>query len=289
MGGKAMLTSVKSVVAIISLSLFITECAPRGVLRGEKKDLAIIPTAPIIAFTEAQIGEAINKATWGLDNKVGETSLSDVPLLNFKKSLKDYRPHRALAIGYPNECGGSWHSWNRSSEDLAAKAALRGCLQLVSGRDKHVRRECGARLVMVNKGLIVRPEELPDQFRKPFIAETKSLRVEEGLIYGMYQHEGLGEDLPLILFDDKGTKICEGRYSYSKIHALLGSGKFEMQCLDNQLRVQGALSAKRVRIRNMPGSVWVGIGKGRASDGSDFNFLTGITIDDYEDYKYLLK
>jgi hypothetical protein len=105
----------------------------------------------------------------------------------------------------------------------------------------------------------------------------------------MFSYKGPGKDLPLELYNEKGKKLCEGNYTLSKMQAFLGVGTFEMKCFNEQVEAQGELSMKKMRIGSSSSSITIGIGKGKASDGSDFKFLTNMTIDDYEKYKYLLR
>lgn len=277
-----MRNSIQYIFYHLLLIFLATSCASVG----QKLDLGITPTAPIIAYNTAEVPQIINTSKWQYAPKVGETSLTGVPLLN---RLKDYRPNRAFAIGYPYECGGSWHSWNYSSETSAANAALIGCLNHLRGIEKHMGQKCGARLVMVNKNLFVNMEELPTKFRVPFIMVIKPLSGKKALVYGMFQYEGPGKNLPLSVFNEKGNKVCTGDYSLSTIQAFLGSGNFRINCFDNKLVADGNFSGKRIKLKHMSGNLTVGVGKGQASDGSELNFFTGITIDYYEDYKGLLE
>lgn len=265
----------------LMLCIAIAACAS-----GNKLTLA--PTDPIIAYSETQAKNVNFDAQLRSSANGSELSIEESPLLSRSNHLKNYRPNRAYAVGYPYECGGSWNTWNYNSSKQAATAALNGCLEYVKNREKHVGKKCGARLIVINKKLLVNPEELPKKNYVPFIMETKS-EDEIATLYGMFSSRGLGKDLPLELYNEKGKKLCEGNYTLSKTQAFLGAGTFEMKCFNEQIEAQGELSMKKIRIGSSSSSFTIGIGKGKASDGSDFKFLTNITIDDYEKYKYLLR
>lgn len=252
-------------------------------------DLAIAPTPPLIAYENAEAYSAIAGCPWQSAKKIGQCSSNRIPLWTIDRTLRNCRPNRALAIGYPYDCGGSWHSWSYGSETGAAVAALDGCLNYLKGLEKHTGLRCGARLVLVNQTLLVNPEELPTKSRIPFIMDVKPLTGEEFSVYGMFESEGPGRNRRLEVFNDKGEKVCKGESSLSYIHAFLGSGDFDMNCFDGKLTGQGTLSVKRINLRHLSGETTVAIGKGRTSDGGEFEFLTGITIDQYETYKDLLK
>ena len=281
---------VKGFVLLLSVSL-LTCCASTGKSVSGRGDLAVTPTAPIIAYDTQAVPQVVNASNWHSAETVRQTSLSSVPFLDSTTSLKNYRPNRAFAIGFPYECGGTWHSWSYSNESSAAWAALTGCLNYLDGIEKHTGHRCGARLVMVNKQLLVSTEELPTKFRLPFILEVRTAGKEKALVYGMYEHGGTGGglDIPFDVFNDKGDKVCEGSCSLSFTGKLLGSGKFEMNCFNGKLNGQGTFSRKKIQSRHSSGSFPVTVGKGRTSDGSELRFLMGVTIDHYEDYKSLLE
>ena len=252
-------------------------------------DLAITPTPPIIAYERGEVYPAIATSPWQNAQKVSECSSNTVPYWNIKTSLKDYRPHRALAIGYPYDCGGSYHAWSFNSEATAAAAAVNRCLEYLSGIEKHTGHRCGARLVLVDQKLLVSKEELPAKSRVPFIMEATPLTGNSYSIYGMFEYEGPGQDRKCDAYNDKGEKVCTGEYSLSLFQAILGSGDFRMNCFGGKVVGQGTLSVKNINLRHVYGEFTVGIGKGKTSDGGKFRFLTGITIDHYEEYRYLLE
>jgi hypothetical protein len=105
----------------------------------------------------------------------------------------------------------------------------------------------------------------------------------------MFTYKGAGENLPMNLFNDKGKQVCEGRYSLSTMQAVFGSGTFKMKCFDGQIEGQGDLTVKKINVKGTSGTRSIAMGKGRTSDGSEFTFLTGIAVDQFEDYRYLLK
>jgi len=235
-----------SIIFVLAF-LLLSACASGG-------NLLVTPTPPIIAYESTQIDKTTVKVNLATMKEIGQTGLKDVPLLNMSRSLKNYRPNRAYAIGYPDECGGSWHSWSYQSEEFAAKAALKGCLHYVKGREKHVGKKCGARLVLVNKKLLANPEDLPNRHSVPFVMETSSTESQETIIYGMFEYEGPGENLSMTLFNDSGKKICDGRYTLTVMQAAIGSGAFELDCFEGKLQAQGELSLKRIRLKNKRGT-----------------------------------
>ena len=118
-----MLGKIKNIV-MLALSLLVTACA--------RNNLDVISTSPIVAFNQAQVDEAINNANWSSDLKVGETSLDEEQFLKFYKlffGLDDVRPHSALAVGYPYECGKTNSVYRRTNETSAARAALSAVLR----------------------------------------------------------------------------------------------------------------------------------------------------------------
>ena len=277
------------VIPFLLLLSLLAGCTPAHRSGHKLPDLSITPTTPIIAYHKDQISPVIAGSPWESVQKVGECSSSNIPLWTTNRTLNNYRPNRAVAVGFPYDCGGSWHSWSYNSEASAAAAALNRCLDYMTGLEKHTGRRCGARLILVNQRLLVTPEELPAKSRVPFIMELREVTGERFSIYGMFQYEGPGQNRRLDVFSDKGDNVCSGEYSLSYIQALFGSGDFSMNCFDGKLSAKGTLSVKRINPRHMPGESTIGIGKGRSSVGQEFRFVTGITIDQYETYKDLLQ
>lgn len=264
----------------ILVCLIITACAGK---------MTITHSKPVIVYDEGQISEVVSDSEWKLKDTNTEVSMNDVPLLNSSKSLKKYRPNRAYAIGYPYKCGGSWQTWNYKSETQAVSKALSGCLNFVKSREKHVGEKCGARLILVNKKLLVNPENLPTKFYTPFVMEIDSNDESHSQIYGMFSYEGPGKNLPMTLFNDNGKPICEGRYSLSTMQAVMGSGTFEMQCFDRKIKAQGSLSIDRIKIKDSSATLTISRGRGSTSDGNDFKFITNLTIDQFNNNRHLLK
>lgn len=267
--------------AMLALFVLISACTTSN-------KLTLAPTEPVTAYNQEQAKKATIDFKSTSDANGSEISLEELPLLSDSSTLKNYRPNRAYAVGYPYECGGSWNTWDYDSSTQAAAAALSGCLQYIKNREKHVGKQCGARLILINKKLLIKPEELPTKYYVPYVMEMIS-QDETKTLYGMFSYMGDGENLPLELFDEKGIQLCHGNYSLSKMQAVFGAGTFEMKCFDEKVDAQGEISIKRMRLRSSSIPIRIGIGKGNASDGSVYNFLTNMTIDDYQKYKYLLQ
>lgn len=210
--------------------LFVLSCFGFAACASGGQKLIITPVFPVIAYEENQIQMVVvnSKDTNGI--REGEIFLNDVPFFyNLSRSLKTYRPNRAYAIGYPIECVGSWHAWDSAITDIAAMASLQGCVQNVRDREIHTGKKCGASLVMVNKKLLVNPYDLKKFYRVPFVMQTGSAEGKQDLIFGMFQYEGIGENLPLMVFNDKGKKVFDGSYSlkYMQILIVLCGQTFE--------------------------------------------------------------
>ena len=97
-GGNIMRISIKNVILILSLGFFITACANK---------LAITPTSPIIVYPGDMDGEKIDNLNWSSGSKIGEILIENLPRLN-TASVRNYRPNRASAIGYPYIFHYSW-------------------------------------------------------------------------------------------------------------------------------------------------------------------------------------
>lgn len=262
-----MLGKIKKVV-MIAVSLLVTACAT--------SKLDVISTSPIVAFNEAQVDAAINNANWSSDLKVGETSLDNGPFLSFYKllfGLDDVRPHSALAVGYPYECAQTNSVYRRSSETSAARAALNAVLSSARTMAKHSGKECGARLVLLNNKLLIRPDELPDKVNVAYVLKGQSVDGTEEVTYGIIQHQGTGKNLPLAAFNNDGEKVCDGIYSLSILQAFR-SGKFKIKCSGDQF--SGELEGNF----EFRGNIL--ISKGQLSDGGDYEFYVGMSINAYQ-------
>jgi hypothetical protein len=280
---------IHETIPILLFILLLGGCASAYRPGSEELDLAITPTPPIIAYDKAEVYRAIATSPWESVEKVSKCSSSTIAYWNINTSLKDYRPHRAFALGYPYDCGGSWHAWSYRTESSAAEAALNRCLEYLSGIEKHTGHKCGARLVLIDQRLLVSKEEIPTKSRVPFIMEVIPLTGEKFSIYGMFEYEGPGQDRRLEVFNEKGENVCTGEYSLSYLQAIFGSGDFKMNCFGGKFAGHGTLSTKRIKLRHVSGESSVAIGKGKSSDGGQFRFLTGINIDQFEKYKDLLE
>ena len=278
----------RAILLLVLIALF-SSCTAAYRPASKVLDLTVTLTRPIIVYDKAEVYGAIADSPWEAAQKVSECSSSDIPLWSIHRTLRDYRPHRALALGFPYDCGGSWHAWSYESKAGAAAAALGNCLIYMKGLEKHTGFRCGARLVMVDQDLLVSAEELPAKRRFPFIMEATPLMDKKFPFCGMFESEGPGQNRRLEVFNDKGKKVCVGEYSLSYLQAFLGSGDFELNCFDGQLTGEGSFSVEKINLRHVSGEAQVAIGKGRTSDGGKFRFLTGITIDQYEMYKDLLE
>lgn len=157
----------------------------------------------------------------------------------------------------------------RSTKRQAATDALANIFNWSRSMAKYSGKKCGARLVILDGGLLIKPEELADKLYTAFVLKGKSPGGEDVTIYGVYQHNGFGKNLPIIYFNNKGEKICEGTYSLSISKARQGSGKFEVTCFSDQY------TSESTGIVSFDYNSPVLTTRGQSSDGSDFEIHIG--------------
>jgi len=199
-------------------------------------------------------------------------------------NINKYEKNVAVAIGYPEKCGYSYTAYRYQTEEAAISRAMTEVVDYVKNKGKHVGKNCGARLLVINDKLVVEPEDIPRYFYATYVMLINdSNEGTETKAYGVLTYSGPGEDLPLKLHDDKGKLVCNGRYSLSIMQAFLGTGKMQLNCFDGQLSAKGDFDYKKYKDRQL------GVGSVRFSDGTDVKFISNITIDEFEDFRSLIK
>ena len=257
-----------------------------GTVEGQ---IIVTPVAQIIASDLASVDGAVRRSPWISETGTRRIDLDDILRLSTISSLRDHRPYRAVAIGNPAICGGSWHSWNYSTQDAAATAALKGCLRYREGWERHVQGTCGCRLVMLENRLLVEPSVLKFKGRVPGILRITD-RSSVKLMYGMVEAAGdTGQNLPMRFFNDQGNQVCDGQYSLSLLQAAMGSGSFHASCFGGEVSATGDIAIMRVSQKHMKGTAPVVYGTGRTNGGEKFGIIIGVPVTRYEQFRELLE
>ncbi len=137
--------------------------AMSGCSNLDNNTLTYVNYEPISASQDADISNAARLAVAAVNSQSDSTetiNLEQVTTLSGTKGLSNYRRDRAYAIGYPKECGGSWHAWSYQGKYAAAEGALSGCIGFREGFDEHTDAKCSCRLVLLNKTVLGSPREL---------------------------------------------------------------------------------------------------------------------------------
>lgn len=249
----------------------------------------ITPVEPIVIYDIRDLDSAIKKVEAMKSEPIGKINLLDIPVFNRLGRLQSMPLNRAYAIGYPHIVGGSWRAWNYSDPTRAATAALNGCLNFVKDREPHLGAKTGAQLILLNNNLLVHPDMLPKLFHVPYILERFNKSGESTILHGMFQYEGLGENLKFKLFDNHGSLVGEGTYSLTLLQAAFDTGLFKMMYYPEQIEIEGTFLTEKIKLKHQPGSLRISKGKGSLPDGGVVTFFTGISIENLKYYEYLLE
>lgn len=110
--------------------------------------ISYVDQSSVIAKQAVDVSSAAHSAVAAVNSSSASgkvQSIENVMALAGHSSLSIYRPDTAFSIGYPKECGGSWHSWNFQGKYRAASESLYGCLKYREGFDEHTSSSCSCR------------------------------------------------------------------------------------------------------------------------------------------------
>jgi len=249
----------------------------------------ITPIEPIIVYNNSDLDDAIKKLEMIQPVSIGKINLLDIPIFNRMRKMQALPFNRAYAIGFPHIVGGSYKTWNYRTSNRAAKAALKGCLNFVKDREKHLSGKAGAQLILLNNNLLIHPDMLPKSFHVPYMLKRVTQSGETTILHGMFQYEGPGENLKLKFFDSNGLLVGEGTYSLTILQAAFDTGSFKMMYFPEQIEIEGTFLTEKIKLKHKPDWLRISKGKGNLSDGGMVTFLTGISIEHLKYYEHLLE
>jgi hypothetical protein len=277
---------------ILFASVLLAACGTNGNRSDIEFDL--VPNTNIVSKNSTDIdsvlgGNVISRAT--SQSVIGVISSSRLPALASIEGLKDFRPNRAFAYGYPKQCGGSFHAWNYRTELRASSAAIAGCHRFRTGYEDHVEGNCSCRLALVNHKLLVNANELDAKLRYPVVMFLKRKNNSSSeIMLGTIDTSGqIGQNLPMNMYNNKNKHICSGTYSFTVGNALFGGGEFSAKCFDGELTVQGELRAKRIRVPALGGSTTVVMATGETDGGERLAFALGLPYKILKEYPDILE
>ena len=241
----------------------------------------IIDAPPCIAknLSSPELASAADRALAAISEKAGSPiSLDSILGLSNYTSVDDFRPSRAVASGYPRKCGGSWHSWGRATPRQAAISALRGCIKAREGIESHTKNNgCGCRLVLIDNVVLGPARSINYRRRRPITAFIRNPEIDKtAIIKGMVSSAGLGERLPLAVFDDQGREMCSGTYSLTKLNILLGGGEFSLNCFGSPYVIAGQMRSKKIPNPRGKGKIYLTIATADLEGGERMALISGL-------------
>lgn len=247
----------------------------------------VAPIAPIQARNEAEARQAAGISNWRNAKSTVEVRLDDIPGLRNSSVLRSFRPNRVYVRGYPEHCGGSWHSHSYTSADAAISASLNNCLNSQASYAKHLQSSnCGCRVVIINKTFLVDPKDISSKNVVPVVIGIQTPRNANFLAKGMLISESAADNASTTwhIVNESGKQICNGIFKYrSNLSEEHYEGRVEASCFEGTINFADKYVYKRVPHRVGGGNSTTGVTyiNTVASDGSRIVTMTQ-AIDDYD-------
>ncbi len=280
-------------IAAILISLTgLHGCTTKTIAEKEAQDLFMVnitPVDPIIVYDSGDIDTAMQKLRQIKLEPVGKINLLDVPVFNRLHKVGKMPYKRAYAIGYPYTVGGSWAYWGFDNPVTPAHLSLKNCLALSKTKESHLPVKAGTQLILWDNHLLVHPDNLPKSFSASYVAKIRTSSGKTDISYGMLHNEGPGKNLPLKLFDHTGKLVAEGNYSLTSLQAVFDTGRFKLTYYPENVTFEGRFTTKRIKLKNLPSYFRISKGQAALPDGRKITFVTGVTVDQIDDYPDLLE
>jgi len=256
------------VIQSLKFNFLISLCGLFLVAGCGQKQIRLVKTESLVVYENKDIRSAVQKIQLK-NNVVKNIDYKNIDFFNhIQKKYATLQLNKALAIGYPSECGRSWHWWGASSQNIALEKALEGCLKKVQDLQPFTKEECGCRPAAVNDYLLVSPEELLfRKFQPVIIVLTEKGKDGEKQFVGLVQDDGY----KIIVRSNKKDVLCKGTYKIKTVN-----GTFDLMCFDNAVRFKG-----EYKIKGYFSGRPYGVGKAYYKD-LEAKFIFGLTDEEYK-------
>ncbi|NVK20215.1 MAG: hypothetical protein HWE30_16075 [Methylocystaceae bacterium] len=181
--------------------------------------------------------------------------------------------HKAIAIGYPEQCSRYYSTWQSATPVKAVRKVLLKCLSYMRTFSKHIGRTCGCKIAAVNDRVFFTPQELPFRRRLPAVALVNDHRGRQE-INGYVDIVGrTGSEQPLRFLTAQGKEVCTGTYT---LQSNSKQGRAYLDCFDGRIKGPAAFEIAGILESQAYGTALLNAGKDKLI------MVYGLTREEFE-------